>query len=729
MRVRSIKLRIFLLVCPILALGFGIVLAVESTSTTRIVSSFIDETALSSAWKEGNSVAKEIAQAETASRALASTLASCAKSGVPSSRALDFLASYREFCPKAVAVWAIFEPGLYPAPASAPIDARCRSEGGRFAPFISDLDGSHDLQARNLPDPAAAEEASVAAAWKSARGTGRLRCSDPSVLTVGGKAVFGITICAPIMSDGLVLGVVGLDISLEALNSVVAGIRPYDTGYAFIAAHDGTIIAHRSPSLAGKKGVEAMGDLVSTLDLGKPSVATRRSTLNGEGCRVVMVPVPISEGDSYWIFGLALPLGALMAPLESLKYTALILALVGMAGLGLALFFALSSVVSPLKATAAGFRDLAEGEGDLRKRLGAKHDDEIGDLVGDFNSFIDKLQVIVTSLKSVESDLLSMGAELGASVDDTAGSVSQIASSVGKVREKVDRQVDSVSESSSAVEQIARNIDGLEALIGDQAASVALASSSVEEMVANIGAVTATAETMAESFSELIRLSEEGRAKQDEAGSKATAIAELSLALVEANEAMAAIASQTNLLAMNAAIEAAHAGEAGKGFSVVADEIRRLSESSAEQSRSVGAQLEEIGAAIGLVAAASRESEKSYELVVSRIAEIDKLVAELHSAMLEERAGSSQILGALKEMNGITSKVRSGSIEMSAGADTILGEMCLLREASVGIKESMDEVAIGTQGIEENTRKLSSLAAATRETIGKMQAAIGRFKV
>jgi methyl-accepting chemotaxis protein len=387
------------------------------------------------------------------------------------------------------------------------------------------------------------------------------------------------------------------------------------------------------------------------------------------------------------------------------------------------------SISRPLALAAGGFRELAAGEADLRHPIELKRNDELGDLVRDFNAFLAGLRGIVTRLKEAQGELGGIGSELATSVAETAEAATRISGSVGGVRERVDYQAKSVEEAASAVAQVARNIESLERVIQDQSASITEASASIEEMVGNIGAVSASIDKMAERFSLLSRSSEEGKATQSASVERITQIVERSEALQEANEVIASIAAKTNLLAMNAAIEAAHAGEAGKGFSVVADEIRNLAETAAEQSKTIGGELGFVQEAISHVVESSRASEESFGHVALRIAETEALVKELRQAMIEQREGSTQVLEALKSMNDITSEVRTGSAEMSSGNRTILEEMTHLRSTTTEIKTRIEEVDAGARGIEANARKGKDLAEGTKATIRHMEEAIGRFAV
>ncbi len=387
------------------------------------------------------------------------------------------------------------------------------------------------------------------------------------------------------------------------------------------------------------------------------------------------------------------------------------------------------SIAGPIGLAASGFRNLAAGEADLRSGIDLKRNDELGDLVRDFNVFLAGLREIVLGLKGVQGDLGGIGEELESNALSTTAAATAISGNVGQLRTKIDAQASGVQEASSAVAEVARNIESLERVIQEQAASVTQASASIEEMVGNIGAMGASIDKMAERFSLLSRSSEEGKATQSAAAARIAQIVERSQTLRDANGVIANIASKTNLLAMNAAIEAAHAGEAGRGFSVVADEIRSLAETAAAQSKVIGGQLRFVQEAIGHIHESSLASGTSFDAVALRISETESLVKELRQAMLEQREGSSQVLEALKSMNDITTEVRSGSAEMGTGNRLILEEMEHLRATTTEIGRGIGEAAEGSRGIEANAKRGRELADGLNSAIDRLEKATGRFTV
>ncbi|MGO8692296.1 MAG: hypothetical protein ACLQMF_01375 [Rectinemataceae bacterium] len=97
--------------------------------------------------------------------------------------------------------------------------------------------------------------------------------------------------------------------------------------------------------------------------------------------------------------------------------------------------------------------------------------------------------------------------------------------------------------------------------------------------------------------------------------------------------------------------------------------------------------------------------------------------------MIEQKEGSHQILEALKDMIDTQSAVRAGAKEMTAGNAVVLDQMHLLREASLQIAGSMDEMSQGAGDVSKAALSVSDLAETTKGSIHSIESSIGTFKV
>ena len=373
--------------------------------------------------------------------------------------------------------------------------------------------------------------------------------------------------------------------------------------------------------------------------------------------------------------------------------------------------------------------DMATGEADLTRRCKLFIRDEIGDLIIEFDAFLDKLQSIIKEVKQTKDNLSLSGEQLNESSQDTSRAISDIMVNINSINTQIEGQNSSVKQAANAVDDISGSITSLNSLVDTQGISVSQASSAVEQMVGNISSVNSSVDKMSASFDELTSNAKIGIAKQNDVNERIKLIESQSEMLQEANAAISSIAEQTNLLAMNAAIEAAHAGEVGKGFSVVAAEIRKLSETSSEQSATIGEQLAIIKDSIKQVVNASNESSDALNAVSEHIEKTSEIVSNIKGAMAEQNAGSRQINEALRTMNSSQSDVQDASKEMESKNATILNEMSSLREASALMQEGMNEMSASARNVEESGGKLLGISQDVHAAINKIGSQIDLFKV
>ncbi len=302
------------------------------------------------------------------------------------------------------------------------------------------------------------------------------------------------------------------------------------------------------------------------------------------------------------------------------------------AGLG---YSSVRAVLRPLGALTAQLRSLADGEGDLSRRLVVQSRDELGQVAEHFNAFVEALAQIIVQVRE--------GAEtLGRASGQLAGS-SQI------LAQGTSRQAASVEETTAGLEQMAGTI------------------------VRN-----------AERSGQVEGVAAEGEAAADESGRAVAETVNAMRAIVERIAVIEEFAYQTNLLALNAAIEAAQAGAEGRGFAVVAAEVRRLAESSASAAKDVR----------GLTSSSLHVAERSGRLLEDLVPAIQRtaqLVREVSAASAEQSSGVKEIRRAMMEVDGVTQRnvaaaeaMASTAEELRAQAEQLRGLMGFFRLASDG---------------------------------------------
>ncbi|AFU97825.1 methyl-accepting chemotaxis protein [Simiduia agarivorans] len=314
-------------------------------------------------------------------------------------------------------------------------------------------------------------------------------------------------------------------------------------------------------------------------------------------------------------------------------------------------------------------KDIAQGEGDLTQRLQRKSEDELGDLVHWFNTFIDKLHNTIGEVIQVISPLTDVAKRLNGVSHETERLSNQQASSSEEVTNAMSdmmRSVNNVAQNAGSAAQAAQDAD--------------------KEAKAGLNVVQDTVKTINSLANEVERAAEVIAKLESDTDSVAGIL-----------DVIKGIAEQTNLLALNAAIEAARAGEQGRGFAVVADEVRTLASRTQESTHEIQTVIEQLQTA-------AREA--------VQVMETGKTGASRSVAQAGETGESlAAITNKVTSITDMNKRIAAATEEQQTFAKSIQSNVINMRDASKVAQENTEQVANLSTNLQGLADQLKTVAA------------------
>ncbi len=346
--------------------------------------------------------------------------------------------------------------------------------------------------------------------------------------------------------------------------------------------------------------------------------------------------------------------------------------------IGIMAFLIARSFTKPIRQTINMLQDVAEGDGDLTKRLDESRQDEIGELAHWFNTFIRQIQAMVAEIAS-NSLVLSDGS---VRLVTTATQLSSGAESSKQRSASV----------SSAAEEMAINMKNMASSSTQMSTGINSVVAAIDEMTTTISEIAKHAETSAGVADKATRIADDSNNKISHLGTAADEIGRVI-------EVIEDIAEQTNLLALNATIEAARAGEAGKGFAVVATEVKELAKQTSSATDDIRKRIEHIQSS-------TQDAVSSISEISEVVNSVNELARTIASAVEEQSITTKQISQDIAETASAAEVVSRGVDESATASSEITQNIC---EVDRVLSETVQGAEMSQQSGEELARLADSL--------------------
>jgi len=518
------------------------------------------------------------------------------------------------------------------------------------------------------------------------------------------------SITSPVISDGKLIGVTGIDVSLASLAAELSTMRPFDTGRVMLVSQDNKWLVGPTPdAMMTEFADEGKTEVSAALNNNASSIVRVIDATDGSVFHRVVYPFEIPGVNASWVVIVDVPDTAISGPVMQQTIMMLVGGFVILAAVLLGLLLSVNRLVKrPLEGLVADVNTLSEGNFNDPIN-GQTRSDETGAVARALEGFRHRLaetdaleteaarertnaerersntesertrsaelqKRIVTRLGTGLSHL-SSGDMSHRITEEFPGEYAQLRDDFNSAMQSLEQTLQtinvSVSNITSGTGEMSNAANDLSSRTEKQAASLEETAAALDELTSQVNASAENAKLAAKTVEDTNQSTAESGNVVEKAIQAMNGIEHSSREVSRIIGVIDEIAFQTNLLALNAGVEAARAGEAGRGFAVVAQEVRELAQRSAAAAKEIATLITTSAGQVDQGVDYVAQTGQALKGISSQVVQINNLIREISQSASEQAIGIKEINAAINQMDQVTQQ-NAAMVEETTAASMAL---------------------------------------------------------